>query len=231
MMPDYCTKGMLNSELIYFMQVSCKSDSVNLFGSEVKVSKDVIAFFVVVDDLIGSTLMILLFIFLKNMQNVTSQEIDDSEITARDFGIEIRGLPPHENVREFKAALWQFVEGINTAAPDMNNPLTGMPAENQNTLMNITFALSDYGKMNFMMTMADLFHEKKKLEKSTKLHPDQKASNDKEINNINMRGQKILRDLERYVRINRSKAVVAFAQFQSMTGREKFYKNAKLKWW
>lgn len=46
-----------------------------------------------------------------------------------------------------------------------------------------------------------------------------------------MRGQKILRDLERYVRLNRSKAVVAFVQFQSMTGKEKFYKNASLKWW
>ena len=188
MIPPYCTNSIEESSLIYFLQVGCKSDSVNLFGSEVKVTKDTVAYFVVIDDLIGSTLIIIMFIFLKNMQSVTAKEIDDSEITARDFGIEIRGLPPHENVREFKAALWHYIEGINETASEANNPLTGMPAENQNNLMNITFALSDYGKMNFMMSMADLFHEKKKLEKSTKLHPDLKASNDKKINDINLKG-------------------------------------------
>lgn len=40
-----------------------------------------------------------------------------------------------------------------------------------------------------------------------------------------------MRDLERYVKVNRSKAVVAFAQFQSMTAKEKFYKAAHVSWW
>jgi hypothetical protein len=41
--------------------------------------------------------------------------------------------------------------------------------------MNITFGMSDYGKMDYMMRMADLFHEKKKLEKHIKLDPLKEA--------------------------------------------------------
>lgn len=93
------------------------------------------------------------------------------------------------------------------------NPLTNVIDENQNNLMNITFALSDYGKMDFMMQMADLFHEKKRLEKRTKLFPKEETSNNKRIEAINSQGQVILRNLERYVKVNRSKAVVAFAEF------------------
>lgn len=96
--------------------------------------------------------------------------------------------------------------------------------------MNITFGLSDYGKMNFMMQMADLFHEKKKLEKTIKLQPSQQASLSKKIEEINLKGQQIMRQMELYVRKNRSKAVVAFAQFQSMSGRDKIIKALKLNW-
>jgi hypothetical protein len=42
--------------------------------------------------------------------------------------------------------------------------MTNIIDENQNNVMNITFGLSDYGKMNYMMQMADLYHEKKKLD-------------------------------------------------------------------
>lgn len=41
--------------------------------------------------------------------------------------------------------------------------MTNIIDENQNNLMNITFGLSDYGKINFMMQLADLYKEKKKL--------------------------------------------------------------------
>ena len=67
-------------------------------------------------------MLYLVFIFLKRMQIVTAQEIDDAEVTATDFGVEIRGLPPHDNVREFKAAMWQWIEQINEKQPDVMNP-------------------------------------------------------------------------------------------------------------
>ncbi len=50
---------------------------------------------VVFADLFVSILLFLMFTFLRSMQNITAQEIDDAEITAKDFGVEIRGLPMH----------------------------------------------------------------------------------------------------------------------------------------
>jgi hypothetical protein len=50
--------------------------------------------------------------------------------------------------------------------------MTNIIDENQNNLMNITFGLSDYGKMNYMMKMADLYHQKKKLEVQMSLEAD-----------------------------------------------------------
>jgi hypothetical protein len=38
--------------------------------------------------------------------------------------------------------------------------------------MNITFGLSDYGKINFMMKMADMYQNKKKLEAQMKFDKD-----------------------------------------------------------
>lgn len=231
LIPPSCQEGLDPNQLVYFMQVGCKSDTVSLFGAaNMSISKGTVAFVVVFSDVFASICLILFFFFLKSMQTVTAQEIDDSEITAKDFCVEIRGLPPHENVREFKAALWQWVETINEKSPAMKNPETNTNDENQNNLMNITFGMSDYGKMNFMMTMADLFHEKKKLEKLNKLDEKNIPRNVSEIDRINKQGQFILRDLERYVKISRSKAVVAFAQFQSMTAKQKFYKNAHTTW-
>ena len=78
-------------------------------------------------------------------------------------------------MREFKAALWAYVEAINEKGESENHSLLGVPDDNQNNLMNITFGMSDYGKMDYMMRMADLFHEKKKLEKHIKLDPLKEA--------------------------------------------------------
>jgi len=63
---------------------------------------------------------------LKTMQDHQAREIDDSQITAKDFCVELRGLPPHDNVREFKAALWHWIETINEKAPDELDPISGL---------------------------------------------------------------------------------------------------------
>ena len=96
--------------------------------------------------------------------------------------------------------------------------------------MNITFGLSDYGKMNYMMQMADLYHEKKKLEIQMRLEPDKAAYCKRFINDVNLRGGKIMAEMQNYVKTNKSVAVVAFAQFQSMSGKEKFLKTTKVSW-
>ena len=52
--------------------------------------------------------------------------------------------------------------------------------------MNITFGLSDYGKMNYMMKMADMYHQKKKLEVQMGLEPNKAEMCTKMINDINL---------------------------------------------
>jgi hypothetical protein len=117
----------------------------------------------------------------------------------------------HQSVPEFKASLWHWIEQINEKEPAVDNPKTGVIDENQDNLMNITFGLSDYGKINFMMKMADLYHQKKKLENQMKFDQDKAQKCTKLINEINLKGKKIMTDMENYVKTNKSRGVVAFA--------------------
>ena len=77
--------------------------------------------------------------------------------------------------------------------------------------MNITFGLSDYGKMNYMMKMADLYKEKKKLEAQMGLEANKTEMCTKMINDINLQGKNTMKEMENYVKTNKSRGVVAFA--------------------
>jgi hypothetical protein len=109
MIPKSCKDGLAESDITYFLRVGCKSDNILVFG-KASLKKEVVAMIVVFSDLFVSVLMFVMFSFLRSMQHTTAQEIDDAEITAKDFGVEIRGLPNHESVREFKSSLWQWIE-------------------------------------------------------------------------------------------------------------------------
>lgn len=43
---------------------------------------------------------------------------------------------------------------------------------NENRLMNITFALSDYGRMRLLLELNELFKKEKVLQVSTKAYPE-----------------------------------------------------------
>ena len=43
---------------------------------------------------------------------------------------------------------------------------------NENRLMNITFALSDYGRMRLLLELNELFKEEKVLQVSMKAYPE-----------------------------------------------------------
>jgi hypothetical protein len=120
MIPKTCKDGLAEGDIMYFMRVGCKSDNILVFG-KATLKKEVVAMIVVFSDLFVSVLLFVMFSFLRSMQNTTAQEIDDAEITAKDFGVEIRGLPNHESVREFKSSLWQWIEQMNEKAPDELN--------------------------------------------------------------------------------------------------------------
>ena len=76
------------------MQAGCKSDEILVFGAA-PLKKETVAMIVVFADIFVSILLFIMFAFLRSMQNITAQEIDDAEITAKDFAVEIRGLPMH----------------------------------------------------------------------------------------------------------------------------------------
>lgn len=52
------------------------------------------------------------FFFLRDNQERVAREIDNKELTAKDFTVELRNIPNNSNLKtkEFKAALWQWIE-------------------------------------------------------------------------------------------------------------------------
>lgn len=70
-------------------------------------------------------------------------------------------------MRALKAELWNYIENVCDKEPKnkiLVNPKTNIIDENQNTLMNINFGLTDYGRLKYMLKMADLLKDKKKYE-------------------------------------------------------------------
>ena len=63
-----------------------------------------------------------------------------------------------------------------------------------------------------------------------KLEPNMAAACGRFINDVNLRGANIMKEMQQYVKNNKSVAVVAFAQFQSMSGKDKFMKATELSW-
>lgn len=67
---------------------------------------------VVFADLAIGIMMFILFLYLRSMQYITRNEIEESVVTAQEFAVQIWGLPEHDNIREFKAELWEFIENV-----------------------------------------------------------------------------------------------------------------------
>ena len=77
--------------------------------------KETVALVVVFCDLAVGFLLLGLLYYLRTMQYITESEIEESSITAEDFAVQIKNLPPHANIRQLKADMWQWIE---SRAPD-----------------------------------------------------------------------------------------------------------------
>ena len=110
--PTNCTSGYNSTNLVYFLQATCKSDSVNVLNlNKYYLSKEVIALVVVLIDAgLGLLLYFFLGIYLRSMQHMTMHEINESVLTASDFTVEIRNLPNHDDVSQLKFDIWEFIE-------------------------------------------------------------------------------------------------------------------------
>lgn len=115
-------------------------------------------------DLFIVFLLFVLIWYYKVNQEMVAEDIDQSEITASDFTVEIRSLPAlHFSYEEQKANLWEWIEKIASSklceqgleAPD------GKVDENQNNLASLTFGLSDVGRMEILLELAELLKREK----------------------------------------------------------------------
>lgn len=101
---------------------------------------------------------------MKAMQLLTNQDINNTIVMAEDFSVLMVGLPNHESVRGLKSEMWEWIEMVNKKEPVSLETLEGDKDQNQDTLMSINYGLSDYGRLDYMLKMADLLKEKKRLE-------------------------------------------------------------------
>ena len=58
--------------------------------------------------------MFFLLQYLRAMQILTKDEIDETSVTAQEFSVEIWARPDHTNWRLLKAEIWSHIESVNT---------------------------------------------------------------------------------------------------------------------
>lgn len=79
--------------------------------------------------------------------------------------------------------------------------------------MNINLGLSEYGRMKFMLVMADQLHQIRALECKKANAVDNKNEYDMKIKIVQDDIMRNLKRLEKYATKNKTTAVCAFAQF------------------
>ena len=113
MLSTNCSTSYSSSDLVYFLQATCKSDNVNLFYlNKIYLTKETIALVVVFCDIGISFLAFFSFLYLRAFQNITAIEINEQVVSASDFAVQIKNLPSHDSVRSLKADLWAWAEEV-----------------------------------------------------------------------------------------------------------------------
>ena len=197
---------------LFFMRATCKSDDIdlNLFGLP-SFSKNQVAIIVVLFDLLICVVYFFSCIALKMYQMTTSYEINEALITANDFGVQVKNVPPHTSIRELKAVLWCWAEHVlDREGDDLINPKSQAVDINQNNVMNISFGLTEYGRMEYMMKMSEQLKIKKKYELKMKENPGEKSHWKKKIEDTQFKAKQTLKEMEFYAQNHPSEAVTAF---------------------
>lgn len=89
-----CTSGYKSTDLVYFLEVSCSSDFIIIFGSStLYFSKKNVGLILVAVDMLVILMLFFLLWFQGWNEAKICEEIDETEVSASDFTVEIRGLP------------------------------------------------------------------------------------------------------------------------------------------
>lgn len=86
-------------------------------------------------------------------------EVNASLLTAEDFAVVIKHLPPREDfktVKELKVKLWHHLEKVL----EKENSVTGQKdTDNSSKIMNIHFGMTDFSKLKILMQVYDLIKQ------------------------------------------------------------------------
>ncbi|CDW83214.1 UNKNOWN [Stylonychia lemnae] len=231
MIPANCTnkdgKKYEYNQVIYFMKAYCQSDYINVFLNDKDfLRKDRVGIAIVILDILIAIVYYGSFMYLQRLQSITKKEINYQVVTAIDFTVQMKNLPPHKNIKELKIQIWNYVEYVL----EQHETKFLMPHDKvspdpyQNEIMDIQFGLSGYKRLKYMISMARLLKRKRKqellLDKTE--NPNDHLLFLANIYKINKLAQKKLESLQRYSKKHQPRAVVAYITFQSMNGREKF---------
>eukprot|EP00347_Sterkiella_histriomuscorum_P015842 403355479 len=239
MIPPNCTRvpGQYNysqQDLIYLMKATCQSDSINVFLNNVNfLQKNKVAIVVVLLDIVIAIFYYAQFLYLQRMQRLTIKEITSQQVSATDFTIQIKNLPQHENYKELKIKLWNYIEQImKKEGYSYKLPFKDESDPYQDKIMNINFGFYSYKRFRYMIKMYNLIRKLKKQELLLRKTEDPIIELEcrKQIKAINLKAQDKAKKIKLYANQTEQTAVVAYIQFQSMTGKEKFLKamvNAK----
>lgn len=80
--------------------------------ASLSVNKESVALVVVMLDVIIAAFFYGSFVYLKFLEKITIQEISALEVTASDFSVHIKNLPPHKNLKDLKIKLWAYVDEV-----------------------------------------------------------------------------------------------------------------------
>jgi hypothetical protein len=135
-------------------------------------------------------------------------------VTASDFTVEIRGIPKTDmNQMEFKAYLWEWIESMTKKKGEhMECPDTQTSDENQDRLMQLTFGLSDFGRIRYLQDMRDIYKKEKAIQRAITAYPDKKYEYQDDQLTLNQKRNDLIKTIEDYDRMHsKQDCVVAFA--------------------
>ena len=153
------------------MTVSCIADTVSLEGFKYTMSKENVAIWIVLFDLVISFYIWFALLFLKPLSRATERDIKGDTIAPNEFTTVIAQIPHFDNVDDLKAIYWSWAEDILEKEPNYYKIPggTGQIDPYQNLVFNVNLGLSNVGYLNIQEKMGNLLIEKKKIQKQMKL--------------------------------------------------------------
>jgi len=78
----------------------------------IRISKGDVDIVVVILDLVIAAFFYASFVYLRSIERTTRDETEEHIVSATDFSVQLKCLPPHDNLKELKIKAWNFVEEV-----------------------------------------------------------------------------------------------------------------------